>query len=58
MMEAALFFIFLYVILLAALYNAPVTMSAYYQARVNHDMYGSMEGGKASEGQGIDHSYY
>lgn len=44
--------------LLAALYNAPVTMSAYYQARVNHDMYGSMEGGEVSAGQGIDYGYY
>lgn len=26
--------------LLAALYNAPVTISSYYSARVNHDMYG------------------
>ena len=26
--------------LLSALYNAPVTMGAYYQAKVNHDMYG------------------
>lgn len=26
---------------LAALYNAPLTMSAYYAARVNHDLYGS-----------------
>ncbi|NCB94178.1 MAG: replication initiator protein A [Clostridia bacterium] len=26
--------------LLAALYNAPATMSSYYSARVNHDMYG------------------
>ncbi len=26
---------------LAALYNAPVTIDAYYAARVNHDLYGS-----------------
>lgn len=26
--------------LLAALYNAPVTIRSYYQARVNHDLYG------------------
>ena len=26
--------------LLSALYNAPATMGAYYQAKVNHDMYG------------------
>lgn len=27
--------------LLTALYNAPLTMSSYYQAAVNHDMYGT-----------------
>ena len=27
--------------LLAALYNAPTTISPYYQAKVNHDMYGT-----------------
>ena len=27
--------------LLAALYNAPTTISPYYQAKVNHDFYGS-----------------
>ena len=27
--------------LLAALYNAPTTISSYYQAKVNHDMYGT-----------------
>ena len=27
--------------LLAALFNAPVTISPYYQAKVNHDLYGS-----------------
>ena len=27
--------------LLAALYNAPGTISSYYSAKVNHDMYGS-----------------
>ena len=26
--------------LLAVMYNAPVTMGAYYQQKVNHDMYG------------------
>ena len=26
--------------LLTALYNAPVTMDSYYQAEVNHDLYG------------------
>lgn len=26
--------------LLAALYNAPVTIRSYYQTRVNHDLYG------------------
>ena len=26
--------------LLAALYNAPGTISSYYSAKVNHDMYG------------------
>ena len=31
--------------LLAALYNAPATISPYYQARVNHDLYGYHEGG-------------
>lgn len=30
--------------LLAALYHAPVTMGNYYNARVNHDLYGK-EGG-------------
>ena len=30
--------------LLTSLYNAPVTMSAYYQVRVNHDMYAPKEG--------------
>ena len=29
--------------LLAALFNAPATVSPYYQARVNHDMYGCDE---------------
>ena len=29
--------------ILTALYNAPVTMSAYYQAKVNHDMYAPKE---------------
>ena len=29
--------------LLAALFNAPVTMDSYYSALVNHDMYGSGE---------------
>lgn len=27
--------------LLAALYNAPVTMDSYYTSLVNHDLYGS-----------------
>ena len=27
--------------LLAALYNAPGTISSYYSAKVNHDLYGS-----------------
>lgn len=27
--------------LLAALYNAPVTMDSYYRVEVNHDLYGS-----------------
>lgn len=27
--------------LLAALYNAPVTMDSYYRAEVNHDLYGA-----------------
>ena len=30
--------------ILTALYNAPATMGAYYQARVNHDMYAPKEG--------------
>ena len=29
--------------LLAALYNAPTTISAYYQAKVNHDFYGNRD---------------
>ena len=31
--------------LLTSLYNAPVTMKAYYQAKVNHDMYRIANGG-------------
>ena len=29
--------------LLAALYNAPTTISAYYQAKVNYDFYGNRD---------------
>ena len=32
--------------LLAALFNAPTTISGYYQAEVNHDMYGVIQNGK------------
>ena len=31
--------------MLTTLYNAPVSMDMYYQLLVNHDMYGSQEGG-------------
>ena len=31
--------------LLAALYNAPATIDSYYASLVNHDLYGSGEGG-------------
>ena len=44
--------------LLTALYNAPATMSAYYQAKVNHDMYGSREGEEVNAGQSFDYGYY
>ena len=30
--------------LLAALYNAPMTKSPYYEAKVNYDLYGNHEG--------------
>ena len=44
--------------LLTALYNAPATMSAYYQSKVNHDMYGSREGEEVNAGHSTDYSYY
>ena len=44
--------------LLTALYNAPATMSAYYQSKVNHDMYGSREGEEVNAGQSFDYGYY
>ena len=38
--------------LLAALYNAPVTMDSYYTSLVSHDLYGS---GVAGKGQSPPH---
>lgn len=37
--------------LLTTLYNAPMTISNYYTAKVNYDMYGSLRGGEAVAGR-------